>query len=99
MRDLLINDARPQTPITYTARAGAIVTIDGAPAIVMRDGQVQRQIEDGTVDVLDFDRYAVQLGGNFEEPDNFFLKALRPQRSTTCSSRTSPPTTISATST
>lgn len=75
LRDMLINDARPEMPITYTARAGAIVTIDGRPAIVMRDGQVQRQTEDGTVDVLDFDRYVLQLGESFQEPDLFFLKA------------------------
>jgi lipopolysaccharide export system permease protein len=74
LRDLLINDARPAFPITYTARAGAIQTIDGQPAIVMRDGQIQRQIEDGTVDVLDFDRYVLQLDGNVEETGYFFLK-------------------------
>jgi lipopolysaccharide export system permease protein len=76
LRDLLINDARPEFPITYTARAGAIVTIDGAPAIVMRDGQVQRQNEEGGVEVVDFDRYVLQqMGAVFEEPDLFFLKA------------------------
>lgn len=75
LRDLLINDARPELPITYTARAGAIVTIEGAPAIVLRDGQIQRQTEDGTVDVLDFDRYVLQMGAAIEEPDYFFLKA------------------------
>jgi hypothetical protein len=47
----------------------------GAPAIVMRDGQVQRQTEEGTVDVLDFDRYVLQMDGGFEEPEFFFLKA------------------------
>jgi len=75
LRDLLINDARPHLPITYTARAGAIATVNGAPAIVMRDGQVQRQQEDGSVNVLDFDRYVLQLGQSFQEPDVFFLKA------------------------
>jgi len=75
LRDLLINDARPEHPITYTARAGAIVTLDGAPAIVMRDGQIQRQVEDGSVDVLDFDRYVLQLGRAFQETELFFLKA------------------------
>ncbi|MBC7769929.1 MAG: LptF/LptG family permease [Phycisphaerales bacterium] len=76
LRDLLINDARPEYPITYTARAGAIVTIDGAPAVVMRDGQIQRQSESGNVDVLDFDRYVLQMGTEMaEEPDFFFLKA------------------------
>lgn len=75
LRDLLINDGRTQPSITYTARAGAIVTVDGAPAIVMRDGQVQRQTEEGSVDVLDFDRYVLKFDGVFEEPDLFFLKA------------------------
>jgi len=74
LRDLLINDARPEMPITYTARAGAIVTTEGRPAIVMRDGQIQRQIEDGTVDVLDFDRYVLQLDGEVEESGYFYLK-------------------------
>jgi lipopolysaccharide export system permease protein len=74
LRDLLINDARPQIPITYTARAGVIATINGAPAIVLRDGQVQRQTEDGGVDVLNFDRYVLQLGRTFDEPELFFLK-------------------------
>ena len=45
------------------------------PFIVMRDGQAQRQLEDGTVNVLDFDRYAVPLAENFQEPDTFYLKA------------------------
>jgi lipopolysaccharide export system permease protein len=76
LRDVLIDDARPEHAITYTARAGAIVTVDGAPAIVLRDGQVQRQSEDGGVDVLDFDRYVLQMGDTFnEETELFFLKA------------------------
>ena len=68
-------NARPDLPVTYTARAGAIVTVDGAPAIVLRDGQVQRQLRDGTVNVLDFDRYVLQLGRMTDEPDQFYLKA------------------------
>ncbi len=77
LHDLLINDARPelQFPVTYTARAGSIATVDGKPAIVMRDGQIQRQVADGSVDVLDFDRYVLQLGNGFTEPEIFFLKA------------------------
>jgi lipopolysaccharide export system permease protein len=75
LRDMLIDDARTEPSITYTARAGAIVTIDGKPAIVMRDGQIQRQNEDGGVDVLDFDRYVLQFEGVFDEPELFYLKA------------------------
>ena len=75
LRDLLINDSRTPPGITYTARAGAIVTIEGAPAIVMRDGQVQRQTEQSGVDVLDFDRYVLKFDGVFDEPELFYLKA------------------------
>ncbi len=75
LRDMLINDARTNPSITYTARAGAIATIDGKPAIVMRDGQIQRQNDDGGVDVLDFDRYVLQFDGVFDEPELFYLKA------------------------
>lgn len=74
MRDIMIEDARGRTPITYNAKSGAIATIDGQPAIVMRNGQVHRQTADGTVEVLDFDRYPVQLGQFFREPDLFYLK-------------------------
>ena len=87
LRDLLINDARPEFPITYTARAGAIVTIDGRPAIVMRDGQMQRQTEDGTVDVLDFDRYVLQLGDDFQEPGALLPQGVRPHALSTLFSR------------
>jgi lipopolysaccharide export system permease protein len=75
LRDLLIHDGRTDPGITYTARAGAIVTVEGAPAIVMRDGQVQQESEEGSVNVLDFDRYVLKFDGVFEEPDLFFLKA------------------------
>jgi lipopolysaccharide export system permease protein len=80
LRDLLIDDARHDDPITYTARAGAIVTEtrDGQPrpAIVLRDGQVQRQTEDGTVDVLDFDRHVLEIdAGALDQTELFFLKA------------------------
>ena len=75
MHDMMINDSRTRFPVTYTARAGAIVMIDGEPNIVMRDGQVQRQVADGSVEVLDFDRYPVPLGRFFQEPTDFYLKA------------------------
>ncbi len=76
LRDVMINDAREELPITYTARAGAIVTQeDGVPAIVLRDGQVQRPNEEGGVELLDFDRYPLQMGAVIEEPELFYLKS------------------------
>jgi lipopolysaccharide export system permease protein len=43
--------------------------------MVMRDGQIQRQVEDGTVDVLDFDRYVLPLEGEVEVDEIYYLKA------------------------
>src|SRR5262245_23365663 len=75
LRDLLIDDARSEVPVTYTARAGAIVTIDGAPALVLRDGQVQWENDQGGVDLVDFDRHVLQMGARLQEEELFFLKA------------------------
>lgn len=74
MRDLMINDARTHPAITYTARAGVVAMVEGEPAIVMRDGQVQRQRDDGTLQVLDFVQYVVQLDGLFEPQGDALLK-------------------------
>jgi lipopolysaccharide export system permease protein len=74
MRDLMIDDARGRRPITYTARSGAVAMVEGAPAMVMRNGQIQRQRDDGAVEVLDFDRYVLRLGDFFDEDENFVLK-------------------------
>jgi lipopolysaccharide export system permease protein len=75
LRDLLIDDARGDVPVTYTARAGAIVTSDGVPALVLRDGQVQWENDQGGVDVIDFDRHVLPMGTNLQEEELFFLKA------------------------
>lgn len=74
MRDMMIHDARPRLPITYTARRGIVAMVEGTPAVVMRDGQIQRQQGDGTVEVLDFDQYMVPLGDFLVAAENFFLK-------------------------
>ncbi len=74
MRDVMIHDARPREPITYTAREGAIALIDGKPAMVMRSGQIQRQRADGRLEVLDFDQYVLQLGDFFTASEDLVLK-------------------------
>jgi lipopolysaccharide export system permease protein len=74
MRDLMIHDARTTPAVTYTSRAGILAMIEGQPAIVMRDGQVQRQREDGTLQVLDFYQYALKLEGIGGVSDDLYLK-------------------------
>jgi lipopolysaccharide export system permease protein len=75
MRDLLIHDARGDEEVTYTARTGAIAAVEGKPAIVMRNAQAQRQTAQGAVEVLDFDRYVLELGDFAEDTQQFLLKA------------------------
>ncbi|MGE0830460.1 MAG: LptF/LptG family permease, partial [Hyphomonadaceae bacterium] len=74
MRDMMIHDARPRLPITYTAERGIVAMVEGVPSVIMRNGQIQRQQPNGTVEVLDFDQYVVQLGDFLVQSEEFFLK-------------------------
>lgn len=62
LRGIYISDARDaQAPTDYLARTGVMVEIDGAPAIVMTDGQIQQMDSNGSLSTLDFDQYAFDL--------------------------------------
>lgn len=75
LRDLFIDDRRDaDRPTTYTARVGLIVTAGGKPAVVMRQGQIQQPKSDGSVDLLDFDQYTLELGGFIDTDDEYILK-------------------------
>lgn len=75
LRDLFIDDRRNQNrPTTYTARSGLIVTAAGVPAVVMRQGQIQQPKPDGSVDLLDFDQYTLELGAFVAADDEYVLK-------------------------
>lgn len=88
MRDLMIHDARVTPAVTYTARSGVVAMVEGQPAIVMRDGQVQRQKADGSLQVLDFYQYALKLEGvfdpggdpNLKASDRFLIELFYPDR-------------------
>jgi lipopolysaccharide export system permease protein len=73
MRDLFINDGRNGArPTTYTARTGRMVESAGRPAIQMREGQIQRPNADGSIGVLNFDQYTLELSA-FEGPEDQYL--------------------------
>lgn len=75
LRDVFIDDRRnADRPTTYTARIGLIVTAGGKPAIVMRQGQIQQPKADGSIDLLDFDQYTLELGGFVDANDEYVLK-------------------------
>ena len=75
LRDVFIDDRRnANRPTTYTARLGLIVTAAGKPAVVMRQGQIQQPKSDGSIDLLDFDQYTLELGGFVNPDEDWILK-------------------------
>ncbi|MDX2233755.1 MAG: LPS export ABC transporter permease LptF [Hyphomonadaceae bacterium] len=75
LRDVFIDDRRnADRATTYTARVGLIVTAAGKPAVVMRQGQIQQPKDDGSVDLLDFDQYTLELAGFADSGDDYVLK-------------------------
>ncbi len=74
--DLLISDASdPSNQIDYIARTGRIGELDGAPAIIMRDGEILELDSDGALTELDFVSYAFDLSGFTSVDTDVFLKA------------------------
>lgn len=76
LRGIYISDARnPAGEVDYLARTGNVVDIDGAPAIVMTDGQIQQQDSSGGLSILNFDQYAFDLTPFMKERGDIVLKA------------------------
>jgi lipopolysaccharide export system permease protein len=76
MRDLLIHDGRKQErETTFTAKAGWVAMVGGAPALIMRDGQIQQPKANGAIDVLDFNQYVLELGAFFGADEVYMLKS------------------------
>jgi lipopolysaccharide export system permease protein len=62
MRDLFVNDARnPKDVVTYIAKTGIVVELEGLPAIVMRDGFAQQSRQNGTLETLAFEQSTFDL--------------------------------------
>lgn len=75
LRDVFIDDRRnANRPTTYTARVGLIGKSAGKPVVVMRRGQIQQPKSDGSVDLLDFDQYTLELGGFIGAEEEYVLK-------------------------
>jgi lipopolysaccharide export system permease protein len=75
MRDLLIDDSRdPKAPVTYSSRTGAAAIVEGELALIMRDGQILSGKSDGSIDLLDFDQYVLQLAEAIRDLDPLVMK-------------------------
>jgi lipopolysaccharide export system permease protein len=67
---ILVHDARdPDAQTTMMAKNGALLRTDEGPRIVLLDGNRQEvNAEDGTMSILYFDRYAVDIAQSTEDP-------------------------------
>ena len=71
---IYIQDARSDPEVVYLAQTGGVITVDGQPAIVLRDGQIQ-QLDTGGLNVLDFDQYTFDLTPFLREDADLVLKS------------------------
>jgi len=67
---ILVHDARdPSAQTTMMAKHGALLRTDEGPRIVLLDGNRQEvNADDGTMSILYFDRYAVDIAHSSEDP-------------------------------
>jgi lipopolysaccharide export system permease protein len=63
LTNLVVSDSRnPADLITYVAREGAVVRVEGQPAISMRNGSLQRRTAAGGIEMVGFSTYVLELG-------------------------------------
>ncbi|WP_342746316.1 LPS export ABC transporter permease LptF [Thalassospira mesophila] len=74
---ILVHDARdPKAQSTMMAKNGALVRTDKGPRIVLLDGNRQEvNTADGTMSILYFDRYAVDIAEDVTDPSLRYLEA------------------------
>lgn len=76
LRGILISDASdPNMPVDYLAQTGAVIQVDGRPAIVMRNGQIHRLDENESLSILDFEQYTFDLTPFLQEQGTVNLKS------------------------
>ncbi len=64
LRGIFVHDARdPNHTLTYLAQSGVIDAAGAIPQLILRKGSIQRrEAKEDRIEVLDFDRYALDLG-------------------------------------
>jgi lipopolysaccharide export system permease protein len=62
MEDIIIHDARnPNDVLTHTAKTGAVQRTPVGAVLLLRDGSVQKQLPDGSLDIVLFENYQLDL--------------------------------------
>jgi len=76
LQGIYISDQRdPSAESDYLARRGTVVEVDGAPAIIMDDGQIHQTDQNGALSILTFDQYQFDLTPFMKERGDVVLKA------------------------
>lgn len=76
LQGIYISDQRdPTAKSDYLARRGTVVEVDGAPAIIMDDGQIHQTDLNGALSILTFDQYQFDLTPFMKERGDVVLKA------------------------
>lgn len=75
LQDVIIHDARdPEDVITQTAKTGVVQRTPVGAALLLKDGSVQQQLPDGTLDVIQFENYRLDLSDAFNFDTRLRLK-------------------------
>lgn len=74
---IVVHDQRnPAKPITLVAERGALVSTPKGPRVVMANGSRQEHdVESGRVNILYFDRYTIDLGGEQQQAERDYRDA------------------------
>jgi lipopolysaccharide export system permease protein len=87
LKDVLIHDARDSSgAITHTAKSGYVQRSKSSAALVLSDGAIQQILDDGSLDVIAFDNYLLDLSDvmavdnvlRLKSSDRFLHELLRP---------------------
>lgn len=87
LQDILIHDGRdPDDVITHTAKTGVVQRTPAGAALLLKDGSVQTQLPDGSLDIIQFEDYRLDLSDAFAfdtrlrlKPSDMYLhELLRP---------------------
>ncbi|MEO0881698.1 MAG: LptF/LptG family permease [Pseudomonadota bacterium] len=71
---LLISDQGAE-PADYLATIGRISKIDEQPVLIMEDGEVHQIEDDGSLSILNFERYVFDLAPFVQEESEIYFKA------------------------
>lgn len=87
LRDVLIHDGRdPEAKSTHTAKTGRLQRSTNSTSLILFNGSVQTPVEDGGLDVIDFETYQLDLSDvvaldnvlRLKSSDKFLHELLRP---------------------